>query len=57
MFDSIDFDGGGELSRSELFVGLMNLGQAEHFSEKEILGMINAADKDRNDSIDFTEFW
>ena len=57
MFDSIDFDGGGELSRSELFVGLMNLGQGEDFSEKEILGMINAADKNRNDSVDFTEFW
>ena len=57
MFDSIDFDGGGELSRSELFVGLMNYGKGEEFSEKEILSMINLADKDRNDSVDFVEFW
>ena len=54
MFDAIDFDGGGELSRSEIFVGLMNIGT---FSEKEVLAMINAADTDRSDSIDFVEFW
>lgn len=54
MFDAIDFDGGGELSRSEIFVGLMNIGS---FSEKEVLAMINAADTDRSDSIDFVEFW
>ena len=54
MFDVIDFDGGGELSRSEIFVGLMNIGS---FSEKEVLAMINAADTDRSDSIDFVEFW
>lgn len=57
MFDAIDFDGGGELSRSEIFVGLMNYGNGDEFSEKEVLAMINVADKDRNDSVDFVEFW
>jgi hypothetical protein len=59
LYDSMDFDGGGELSRQEIFVGLMNFGSedvAQH-SDKEILAMINVADKDRNDSVDFLEFW
>lgn len=55
MFDNMDFDGGGSLSRQELFVGLMNVGGLA--TEKEVLEMINNADKDRNDSVDFIEFW
>ncbi len=58
IFDNMDFDQGGELSRQEIFVGLMNLPNAgEQFTEKEVMGMIDEADKDRNDSIDFSEFW
>ena len=55
IFDNMDFDGGGALSRQELFVGLMNVGGDA--TEKEVLQMINKADKDRNDSVDFIEFW
>jgi hypothetical protein len=59
IFDNMDFDGGGDLSRQEIFVGLMNFGrdQAEPLSDKQVLSMINEADKDRNDSIGFFEFW
>jgi len=56
MFDGMDFDGGGDLSRQEIFVGLMNFGN-EDISEKLVLAMINEADKDRDDSIGFLEFW
>ena len=56
MFDGMDFDGGGDLSRQEIFVGLMNFG-SEDISEKLVLAMINEADKDRDDSIGFLEFW
>jgi hypothetical protein len=59
IFDNMDFDGGGDLSRQEIFVGLMNFGthQSEPLSDKQVLTMINEADKDRNDSIGFFEFW
>ena len=59
LFGNMDFDQGGELSRQEIFVGLMNLGAEEcgQYTEKEVMGMIEQADKDRNDSIDFFEFW
>jgi hypothetical protein len=58
IFDNMDFDQGGELSRQEIFVGLMNLGgEIGQYTEKEVMGMIDQADKDRNDSIDFFEFW
>jgi hypothetical protein len=58
IFDNMDFDQGGELSRQEIFVGLMNLPSAgEQLTEKEVMRMIDEADKDRNDSIDFSEFW
>jgi Ca2+-binding EF-hand superfamily protein len=56
MFDRMDFDGGGDLSRQEIFVGLMNFGN-EDISEKLVLAMINEADKDRDDAIGFLEFW
>ena len=59
IFDNMDFDGGGDLSRQEIFVGLMNFGSnlKEPLSDKQVLTMINEADKDRNDSIGFFEFW
>jgi hypothetical protein len=59
MFDRMDFDGGGDLSRQEIFVGLMNFGNedTEQLSDKQVLAMINEADKDRDDSIGFFEFW
>ena len=59
LFDNMDLDQGGELSRQEIFVGLMNMGAEEcgQYTEKEVMGMIEQADKDRNDSIDFFEFW
>eukprot|EP00928_Gymnodinium_smaydae_P035579 TRINITY_DN25018_c0_g1_i1.p1 TRINITY_DN25018_c0_g1~~TRINITY_DN25018_c0_g1_i1.p1 ORF type:complete len:508 (+),score=129.33 TRINITY_DN25018_c0_g1_i1:154-1677(+) len=54
VFEEMDLDGNGTLSKSELRQGLREMGVA--LSPIEIIQIMNIFDEDHNDAIDFSEF-
>jgi hypothetical protein len=55
MFEYADKDGNGTLDRSEVEAALKDLG-FDFLTEKQVGNLMNKADKDMNEVIDFEEF-
>uniref|UniRef100_A0AC35U5D5 Calmodulin n=1 Tax=Rhabditophanes sp. KR3021 TaxID=114890 RepID=A0AC35U5D5_9BILA len=54
IFKEFDLNGDGFIQKDELNQVMTKMGQAP--TEEELLAMFNAADKDKDGNIDFTEF-
>lgn len=56
VFDAIDSEGTGAISKEQLHFGIKELGIAGQWSFKKLDGFLNEFDANNDDSMDFEEF-